>query len=78
MSDINRIVDAVWRIEGAQIVATLARVTGDFALAEGLAQEAVLDAFAQWPESGVPHNAGARLTAVAKRKAIDRWRRDDW
>ncbi len=77
MSDIARTVDAVWRIEGAQIVATLARVTGDFSLAEDLAQEAVVDALAQWPQSGVPRNAGAWLTAVAKRKAIDRWRRDE-
>mgnify|MGYP001169819696 CR=1 FL=1 len=77
MSDIDRVVDAVWRIEGAQIVATLTRVTGDFALAEDLAQEAVVDALAQWPESGVPRNAGAWLTVVAKRKAIDRWRRDE-
>lgn len=74
-SDIRRTVDAVWRIEGARIVATLARMTGDVGLAEDLAQEAVLDALTQWPESGVPHNAGAWLTAVAKRKAIDGWRR---
>lgn len=74
-SDIRRTVDAVWRIEGARIVATLARMTGDLGLAEDLAQEAVLDALTQWPESGVPHNAGAWLTAVAKRKAIDGWRR---
>ncbi|MET4640084.1 RNA polymerase sigma factor [Mycetocola sp. 2940] len=72
---IRRTVDAVWRIEGARIVATLAKVTGDVGLAEDLAQEAVVDALKQWPESGVPHNAGAWLTAVAKRKAIDGWRR---
>lgn len=75
MPDIRPALDAVWRIEGARIVATLAKMTGDFALAEDLAQEAVADALAQWPESGVPHNAGAWLTAVAKRKAIDGWRR---
>jgi len=73
--DIRRTVDAVWRIEGARIVATLAKMTGDVGLAEDLAQEAVLDALRQWPESGVPRNAGAWLTAVAKRKAIDGWRR---
>lgn len=72
---IRRTVDAVWRIEGARIVATLAKMTGDIGLAEDLAQEAVVDALKQWPESGVPHNAGAWLTAVAKRKAIDAWRR---
>lgn len=73
--DIPRTVDAVWRIESARIVATLAKMTGDVGLAEDLAQEAVLDALTQWPESGIPHNAGAWLTAVAKRKAIDGWRR---
>ncbi|UYN91803.1 MAG: RNA polymerase sigma factor [Anaerolineales bacterium] len=75
MSDIQRTVDAVWRIESARIVATLAKMTGDLSLAEELAQEALVDALTQWPESGVPHNAGAWLTAVAKRKAIDDWRR---
>lgn len=73
--DIRRTVDAVWRIESARIVATLAKMTGDVGLAEDLAQEAVVDALTQWPESGVPQNAGAWLTAVAKRKAIDGWRR---
>ncbi|MET1051997.1 MAG: RNA polymerase sigma factor [Mycetocola sp.] len=73
--DIRRTVDAVWRIESARIVATLAKMTGDVGLAEDLAQEAVIDALQQWPESGVPRNAGAWLTAVAKRKAIDGWRR---
>ena len=68
-------VAALWRIEGARIVASLARFTGDLGLAEDLAQEAVADALAQWPGGGVPENPGAWLTAVAKRKAIDAWRR---
>lgn len=71
----RRAVVAVWRIESARIVATLTRFTGDFALAEDLAQEALADALAQWPTQGVPRNAAAWLTAVAKRKAIDHWRR---
>ena len=75
MTDIQRTIDAVWRIESARIVATLARMTGDVGLAEDLAQEALVDALTQWPESGVPRNAGAWLTAVAKRKVIDGWRR---
>ena len=75
MPDVKRTLDALWRIEGAKIVATLARMTGDLGLAEDLAQEAVVDALAQWPESGVPRNGAAWLTAVAKRKAIDGWRR---
>ncbi|MDR5698320.1 RNA polymerase sigma factor [Agromyces aerolatus] len=71
----RRAVVAVWRIESARIVATLTRTVGDFGLAEDLAQEALADALAQWPEQGVPANPGAWLTAVAKRKAIDGWRR---
>lgn len=75
MTDIARRLDAVWRIEGARVVATLARMTGDLGLAEDLAQDAVAEALAQWPGSGVPDNPGAWLTAVAKRRAIDGWRR---
>ncbi|GAB3529804.1 RNA polymerase sigma factor [Arthrobacter monumenti] len=75
MTNIQATLDAIWRIEGARIVATLAKMTGDVGLAEDLAQEALVDALSQWPESGVPRNAGAWLTAVAKRKAIDGWRR---
>ncbi|MCK9496367.1 MAG: RNA polymerase sigma factor [Dehalococcoidia bacterium] len=77
MTDIRRTVEAVWRIEGARVVASLARMTGDVGLAEDLAQDAVADALVQWEESGVPRNAGAWLTAVAKRKAIDGWRRQE-
>jgi RNA polymerase sigma factor (sigma-70 family) len=68
-------VEAVWRIESARIVATLARMTGDLGLAEDLAQEALLEAVEQWPAAGTPRNPGAWLTAVAKRRAIDGWRR---
>ncbi|PSL36630.1 RNA polymerase sigma factor (sigma-70 family) [Labedella gwakjiensis] len=72
---VRRRVAAVWRIESARIVATLARYVGDVGLAEDLAQEAVVDALRQWPRDGVPASPGAWLTAVAKRKAIDGWRR---
>lgn len=71
----RRAVEAVWRIESGRIIATLTRMVGDLGFAEDLAQEALVDALAQWPESGVPRNAGAWLTTVAKRKAIDGWRR---
>ncbi len=71
----RRAVVAVWRIESARIVATLTRFTGDFALAEDLAQDALAEALAQWPAQGVPRNGAAWLTAVAKRRAIDHWRR---
>jgi RNA polymerase sigma factor (sigma-70 family) len=75
MPDVTRTLDALWRIEGAKIVGTLTRMTGDLGLAEDLAHDAIADALASWPESGVPRNGAAWLTAVAKRKAIDGWRR---
>src|SRR5699024_8318476 len=68
---------AVWRIEGASVIATLARMTSDVALAEDLAGEATVAALRQWPDQGVPANPGAWLTAVAKRRAIDSWRRGE-
>ncbi|MGW8481824.1 RNA polymerase sigma factor [Microbacterium sp. NPDC055903] len=74
-TDVERTLAAVWRIESARIVATLSRAIGDFPLAEDLAQEALVDALRQWPQEGVPRNPAAWLTAVAKRKAIDGWRR---
>jgi RNA polymerase sigma factor (sigma-70 family) len=76
-ADLSQTVDAVWRIEAAKIIATLTRVVGDVGLAEDLAQEALVDALTQWPDTGVPRNAGAWLTTVAKRKAIDQWRRQE-
>lgn len=76
-TDVERAVAAVWRIESAKIVATLARMVGDFGLAEDLAQDALLEALRQWPQDGVPRNPAAWLTAVAKRRAIDGWRRQE-
>jgi RNA polymerase sigma factor (sigma-70 family) len=75
--ELQQTVDAVWRMEAAKIVATLTRAVGDVGLAEDLGQEALVDALTQWPSSGVPRNAGAWLTTVGKRKAIDYWRRQD-
>ncbi|MBO9577491.1 MAG: RNA polymerase sigma factor [Microbacteriaceae bacterium] len=75
MIDARRAVEAVWRIESARIVATLARATGDFGLAEDLAQEALGEALASWPDAGIPANPGAWLVTVGKRRAIDLWRR---
>ena len=74
---VRRRIDALWRIEGARIVAALARATRDVGFAEDLAQEALAEALVQWPESGTPANPAAWLTAVAKRKAIDAWRRSE-
>ena len=75
MGESARAIEAVWRIESSRIVATLARTTGDFGLAEDLAQEALVEALEQWPKEGTPRNPGAWLTMVAKRRAIDVWRR---
>jgi RNA polymerase sigma factor (sigma-70 family) len=72
---VSRRLEAVWRIEGARIVAALARVTGNMGFAEDVAQEALADALVQWPRTGVPSNPAAWLTTVAKRRAIDAWRR---
>ncbi|TML25967.1 MAG: RNA polymerase sigma factor, partial [Actinobacteria bacterium] len=67
--------DAVWRIESARLIAGLARIVRDVGLAEDLAQEALVAALEQWPESGVPDNPGAWLMATGKHRAIDRLRR---
>lgn len=68
-------VAAVWRIESARIVGTLARVTGDFALAEDLAQEAFAEALVSWPRDGVPANPAGWLLTVGRRRAVDAYRR---
>jgi RNA polymerase sigma factor (sigma-70 family) len=75
-TDLHRTIEAVWRIESARVIATLTRLTRDLGLAEDLAQEALLAALEQWPQSGVPENPGAWLTATAKRRAIDLFRRN--
>ena len=73
--DAHGAIDAVWRIESARLIAGLARVVRDVGLAEDLAQDALVAALEQWPESGVPANPGAWLMATAKHKAVDRLRR---
>src|SRR5216110_1126234 len=74
-TDVNRTIEAVWRIESARLIAGLARTVRDVGLAEDLAQEALVAALEQWPESGVPDNPGAWLMATARHRAIDRLRR---
>src|SRR5919206_2658908 len=74
-SDTHRAIDAVWRIEAPRLIAGLTRVVRDVGLAEELAQDALVAALEQWPESGVPDKPGAWLMAVAKRRAIDQLRR---
>jgi RNA polymerase sigma factor (sigma-70 family) len=71
-----RTVEAVWRMESARLTGALARTVHDVGLAEDLAQDALVAALEQWPGSGVPDNPGAWLMAVAKRRAVDRVRRE--
>lgn len=68
-------IDAVWRIESARLVGGLARVVGDVGLAEDLAQDALVAALEQWPQSGVPDRPGAWLMTVARRRGVDAIRR---
>jgi len=76
-TDAHRAIDAVWRIESPRLIAGLARIVRDVGLAEELAQDALVAAVEQWPESGVPDNPGAWLMATAKHRAIDRLRRNE-
>ncbi len=73
----HRAIDAVWRIESAKLIAGLARIVRDVGLAEDLAQDALVAALEQWPQSGVPRKPGAWLMATAKHRAIDRLRRNE-
>src|SRR2546423_7804801 len=75
VSDTHRAIDAVWRIESARLIAGLARIVRDVGLAEELAQDALVAALEQWPESGVPDNPAAWLMGTAKHRAIDHFRR---
>jgi RNA polymerase sigma factor (sigma-70 family) len=73
--DIHRHIDAVWRMESAKVIASLARMVRDVGLAEDLAQDALVSALEHWPADGIPDNPGAWLMAAAKRRAIDQFRR---
>jgi RNA polymerase sigma factor (sigma-70 family) len=75
-TDTHLTIDAIWRIESAKIIAGLARIVRDVGLAEELAQDALVAALQQWPESGVPDNPGAWLAAASKHRAIDLLRRN--
>ncbi len=75
-SPTHQAISAVWRIEAAKIVAGVARLTRDVGLAEEFAQDALVAALEDWPDSGIPDNPGAWLMAVAKRRALDRLRHD--
>jgi RNA polymerase sigma-70 factor, ECF subfamily len=75
-TDTHRAIEAVFRIESPRLIAGLARIVRDVGLAEDLAQEALVIALEQWPESGVPRSPGAWLMATAKHRAIDHFRQN--
>jgi RNA polymerase sigma factor (sigma-70 family) len=75
VAETQRAIEAVWRIEAARLIASLARMVGDVGIAEDLAQDALVAALQQWPEEGTPRNPGAWLMATAKHRALDHLRR---
>src|SRR5436853_4578494 len=75
-TDTHQAIDAVWRIESPRLIAGLTRIVRDIGVAEELAQDALVAALEQWPQSGVPDNPGAWLMATARHRAIDAVRRD--
>ena len=72
----HRAVSAVYRIESARLIAGLARIVRDVGVAEELAQDALVAALEHWPKDGLPDNPGAWLMATARRRALDRLRRN--
>ena len=74
-SNLHPTIDAVWRIESPRLIAGLTRIVRDVGLAEDLAQDALVAALEQWPQSGIPDNPGAWLMTTAKHRAIDHFRR---
>ncbi len=75
-TETHRTIEAVWKIESARVIAGLTRIVRDIGVAEELAQDALVAALEQWPESGIPENPGAWLMATAKHRAIDCLRRE--
>ena len=73
--ELNRTIDALWRIESPRVIAGLVRLVCDVGLAEDLAHDALVTALEQWPRAGIPDNPGAWLMATAKNRAIDQLRR---
>jgi RNA polymerase sigma-70 factor (ECF subfamily) len=75
MTDVVRTIEAVWRVEATRLIAGIARVTQDIAIAEELAQDALVVALERWPKEGIPSNPGAWLMTAAKHRALDSLRR---
>ncbi|MDE2503747.1 MAG: sigma-70 family RNA polymerase sigma factor [Burkholderiales bacterium] len=74
--DVARTLAAVWRIESARLVAAVARLVRDVALAEELAHDAMVAALERWPRDGLPDNPAAWLMTAARNRALDRLRQD--
>jgi len=72
---VEKTIEAVWRIEQAKIIASIARMVRDVGLAEEFAHDALVAALTQWQEKGIPDKPGAWLMATGKRRAIDHLRR---
>src|SRR5690606_24818268 len=76
MSHIHEVVSETFRRESGRVLASLISYLGDFELAEDAFQDALVVALERWGQDGVPDNPGAWITTTARRKAIDRIRRD--
>src|SRR6266436_1553375 len=74
--DAQAAVESVFREDAGRIIATLIRISGSFDRAEEAMQEAFASALASWPETGLPRNPAAWITAAAHRKLIDQGRRE--
>ncbi|HEX7100154.1 MAG TPA: RNA polymerase sigma factor [Acidimicrobiia bacterium] len=75
-TDIQRTIEAVWRIESTKVTAAISRLVRDVGLAEELAQDAFVAALEQWPQTGIPDRPAAWLMRTARNKAVDRIRRN--
>ncbi len=76
MGNVAEAVERAFREERPAVLATLIRLLGDFQLAEDAVQDAFASAVAAWPQEGVPDRPGAWIMVTARRKAIDRLRRE--
>src|SRR5262252_8330825 len=76
MDSVSYVIEQTFRQDAGQILATLIATVRDFTLAEDALQDALVLALQRWPAEGVPRNPPAWLTTIARRRAIDRLRRD--
>src|SRR5258708_18906814 len=76
MQSVSQVIEDTFRQQSGQILAALIATVRDFTLAEDALQDALVLALQRWPKEGVPRNPPAWLTTIARRRAIDRLRRD--